>query len=146
MADLNFSEVLVFSDILAGATTAGFSSVFDKPSWKKSTEAVLISMAARLISTSFPNLTGESVGLSKQQKNELVVGVLSAAVAYGMNRNVAKAVLTSISADLLAEQAFVYLGIKDTTILGSKRSATTVDSETEEKTSTSSSGIGGTFK
>jgi hypothetical protein len=144
MADLNFSEVLVFSDILAGATTAGFSSVFDKPSWKKSTEAVLISMAARLISTSFPNLTGESVGLSKQQKNELVVGVLSAAVAYGMNRNVAKAVLTSISADLLAEQAFVYLGIKDTNILGSK--GTIIDSETEEKTSTSSSGIGGTFK
>lgn len=145
MADLNFSEVLVFSDILAGATTAGFSSVFDKPSWKKSTEAVLISMAARLISTSFPNATGQNVGLSKQQKNELVVGVLSAAVAYGMNRNVAKAVLTSISADLLAEQAFVYLGIKDTTILGSKR-IVIIDSETEEKTSTPSSGIGGTFK
>ena len=122
---LDTNELLKLSDLLAGVSSAGFSAVFDSPSWKKSGVAVFISVLARMISKSFPNATGGEQ-LSATQKNQLVVGALNAIGAYSMNKSVAKSVLLGISSDLLAEMAFYYLNMQDTVLIGSQSNQSSV--------------------
>jgi hypothetical protein len=114
---LNTDDLVIFSDILTGATSAGFSSVFDKPTLQKSVEAVVISILARLLSRTFPGVTG-GTSLTAGQKDELTVGLLSAVNAYAQKRSVSRAVVTGIASDLIAEMTLKYLNINDKVLLG----------------------------
>ena len=114
---LNTDDLVIFSDILTGATSAGFSSVFDKPTFQKSLEAVVISILARLLSRSFPGVTGGD-SLTSSQKDELVVAVLSAVNAYAQKKNVMRSVVTGVASDLIAEMTLKYLNINDKVLIG----------------------------
>jgi hypothetical protein len=64
------------------------------------------------------SLTNAFTSLNTGQKNELIVGVLSAVCSSVQNRSVMKGTLAGISIDLLAEDVVRILGFSDKSLLG----------------------------
>ena len=127
--DVYTTEILKLSDLATAITQYSFDSIFNgKGTFRKSSMAVLISVLARMISESFPNLTGGQK-LDKSTKNQLVVAAMNALYANMSGRDVMKASLLGVSADLLSEYVFEWLDMEDTVLIGGgqsnkKRSAT----------------------
>ena len=118
MTTFDMSDLLKFSDITTAGTSSLISYVYgQQPTARRATEGVLISVLSRIISQNFPKLTGGEKATA-QTKNQIVVGILNALLASGMNRSVAKSVVQGISSDLLAEQAFKMMQIEDKTLFG----------------------------
>ena len=55
--------------------------------------------------------------LNNSQKNEILVGVLSAAAAKMKNKSVTKGVIMGVSIDLVAEDIIRMLGLSDVNLL-----------------------------
>ena len=107
---MNFSDLISTSDIAAAAVGAGYSSVFNlgKPGMM-ALQSFIISVAARMVSKQDFNM----LGMEKDQKNQLIVGALGAAVAYSKNGSVPKGAISQVSIDLMAEDIMRLLRVED---------------------------------
>ena len=112
------TELLKLSDLGSGLMTYSFDSIFNgKATARKSSVSVIISVLARIISESFPNLTG-GPKLDKSTKNQLVVFALNSLYASMLGRDVLKASLLGVSSDLLSEYVFEVLSMEDSVLIG----------------------------
>jgi hypothetical protein len=107
---MNLSDLISTSDIAAAAVGAGYSSVFNlgKPGMM-ALQSFIISVAARMVSKQDFNM----LGMEKDQKNQLIVGALGAAVAYSKNGSVPKGAISQVSIDLMAEDIMRLLRVDD---------------------------------
>jgi hypothetical protein len=116
--DISLGSILTLSDLGTAVTSYGFQMVYgSKPSGKRAAEAVLISVISRILSRNFPNMLG-SDSTEEITKNYIVVGVINAMVAAGMNRSISREVVTGVASDLLSDQVFKSLDITDTVLIG----------------------------
>ncbi len=110
-------NILTMNDAAAGAIGYMFAQQFalTKPT-HQAVQSLIVSSVARMLSES--SLTNAFTSLNTGQKNELIVGVLSAVCCSVQNRSVMKGAIAGMSIDLLAEDVVRLLGFSDKSLLG----------------------------
>ncbi len=100
------------NDAAAGAIGYVFAQQFalTKPT-HQAIQSLIVSSVARMLSES--SLANAFTSLNTGQKNELIVGVLSAVCSSVQHRSVMKGTIAGVSIDLLAEDVVRLLGLSD---------------------------------
>jgi hypothetical protein len=120
----NLADILTLSDLLTLATSAGYSSAYgEKPTSKSLMTAFIVSIVGRTLASNFPDLMSKDKKnrepLSEPTKSLIVQTAMWALVGYGMNKPVARTILSGVSADLLAETVLAQFGVEDKVLIGS---------------------------
>jgi hypothetical protein len=114
---------LTTSDVSAALVGAGFSSIYSTGTPAMfAVKSLVISVVSRLASTS--TFMSTSLGsMDAGQKNQLVVGILSAIESYARskNQNVLKAVVSGISIDLIGQEIIKLTNMEDKVLMGNTR-------------------------
>jgi hypothetical protein len=110
-------NILTVNDAAAGTIGYVFAQQFalTKPT-HQAIQSLIVSSVARMLSES--SLTNAFTSLNTGQKNEIIVGVLSAVCSSVQNRSVMKGTIAGMSIDLLAEDVVRLLGLSDKSLLG----------------------------
>ena len=109
-------NIISLSDFTAAITGYVFAEVIGHTSgYKQATQSFFVSLVARAITEGgwIPMFSS----LNNSQKNEILVGVLSAAAAKMKNKSVSKGVIMGVSIDLVAEDIIRMLGLSDVNLL-----------------------------
>jgi len=110
-------DFVTTSDISAAITGAGFANVYGMNVMQQTTQSFVISVIARMAAQSEMFAQLMVVKLDKQQKNELVVAILSAAASYWKKGSIMKGALSGVSIDLVSVEVIKMLGLADSAIL-----------------------------
>jgi hypothetical protein len=108
------------SDVSAAIVGAGFSSIYGNSTpGMQAIKSLVISIIARLLSTS-AMISKSAVSLDDGQKDQIVVGVLSAIESYFWKpkQSVFKGVISGISIDLVAQEVLKLIRLPDSSIIG----------------------------
>mgnify|MGYP001116834546 CR=1 FL=1 len=118
----NLANVLTMSDLMTLATSAGYASAYgESVTSKKIVTAFVVSIVGRTLAANFPDMQkkGDDMKpLTENTKSLIVQTAIWALVGYGMNKPVAKTILSGVSADMLAEAMFSQFGIEDKVLIG----------------------------
>ena len=109
-------NIISLSDFTAAITGYVFAEVIGHTSgYKQATQSFFVSLVARAITEGgwIPMFSS----LNNSQKNEILVGVLSAAAAKMKNKSVTKGVIMGVSIDLVAEDIIRMFGLSDVNLL-----------------------------
>jgi hypothetical protein len=115
------TQFLTSSDVAAALVGAGYSSVYQNSTpGMFAAKSLVISIIARLASGS-TFMSGETLGLDGNQKNQLLVALMNALEAYskGNKSSVMKAVISGVSVDLLAQELLKIIRMEDKVLIGS---------------------------
>lgn len=118
---MNMQNIVMTSDLFAGAVGAGFSSVYGMGSpGMVAVKASVISAVARMVSesTMLP-----ATALTSDAKNQIVVAVLHALDAYRGKGSPLKAAVSGVSVDLIAQEVMKLLNFTDKSLLGGAATA-----------------------
>ena len=109
-------NLLTINDVAAGAVGYIFAKEFvhTKPT-HQAIQSLVVSSVARMLSTS--QMASALTSLNTGQKNELIVGVLSAVCSSIQHRSVTKGALAGVSIDLLAEDVVRSIGMSDSSLI-----------------------------
>ena len=109
-------NILSLSDFTAAITGYIFAETIGHTSGvKQATQSFFVSLMARAITESGYLSTFSS--LNSSQKNEILVGILSAAACKMRNKSISKGVVAGISIDLVAEDVIRMLGLSDVNLI-----------------------------
>ena len=105
-------DMIKYNDVAAAAVGAVFSSLYSSGSPAMAARSSFItSSTARLVSEWA--LKGKLNGLSDNGKNQLVVALISALMAYYRKQNPWKQAVSGVSIDLIAEEILKMMKIDD---------------------------------
>ena len=110
---------LTTSDIASALIGAGFGEVYGTMGSMQmlAVRSLAVSILARMMSQS-TTLTTAIPSLDTDQKNQLIVGVLSGAISYYKKQSLLKGVFTGISIDLIGMEVLKILKLNDTALIG----------------------------
>ena len=110
---------LTTSDIASALVGAGFGEVYGTMGSMQmlAVRSLAVSILARMLSQS-TTLTTAIPSLDTDQKNQLIVGVLSGAISYYKKQSLLKGVFTGISIDLIGMEVLKILKLNDTALIG----------------------------
>ena len=110
---------LTTSDIASALVGAGFGEVYGTMGSMQmlAVRSLAVSILARMMSQS-TTLTTAIPSLDTDQKNQLIVGVLSGAISYYKKQSLLKGVFTGISIDLIGMEVLKILKLNDTALIG----------------------------
>ena len=110
---------LTTSDIASALVGAGFGEVYGTMGSMQmlAVRSLAVSILARMLSQS-TTLTTAIPSLDTDQKNQLIVGVLSGAISYYKKQSLLKGVFTGISIDLIGMEVLKILKMNDTVLIG----------------------------
>ena len=110
---------LTTSDIASALVGAGFGEVYGTMGSTQmlAVRSLAVSILARMMSQS-TTLTKAIPSLDADQKNQLIVGVLSGAISYYKKQSVLKSVFTGISIDLIGMEVLKLLKFDDKSLIG----------------------------
>jgi hypothetical protein len=115
------TQFLTSSDVAAALVGAGYSSVYQNSTpGMFGAKSLVISIIARLASSS-TFMSGDTLGLGGNQKNQLLVALMNALESYarGNKSSVVKAVISGVSVDLLAQELLKIIRMEDKVLIGS---------------------------
>lgn len=117
---MNGIEFLKSSDISAALVGAGFSTAYAMPGSPamQAVQSAVVSIVARVVASSKMLAAVTPVGVTGDQKNQIVVAALSAAVGYYKRHGLLKSALTGVSIDLLSQEVLTVLNMTDMNIVG----------------------------
>ncbi len=109
-------NIISLSDFTAAITGYVFAEVNGGTSGaKQATQSFFVSLVSRAITeTGFFSMF---TSLNNSQKNEILVGILSAAASKMRNKSVSKGVIMGVSIDLVAEDLIKMLGLADVNLI-----------------------------
>ena len=110
---------LTTSDIASALVGAGFSEVYGTMGSTQmlAVRSLAVSILARMMSQS-TTLTTAIPSLNADQKNQLIVGVLSGVISYYKKQNLLKGVFTGVSIDLIGTEVLKLLKFDDKSLIG----------------------------
>ncbi len=110
---------LTTSDIASALVGAGFGEVYGTMGSTQmlAVRSLAVSILARMMSQS-TTLNTAIPSLDADQKNQLIVGVLSGAISYYKKQSVLKSVFTGISIDLIGSEVLKLLKFDDKSLIG----------------------------
>ena len=111
---------LTTSDIASALVGAGFSEVYGGTMGSTQMLAVrslAVSILARMMSQS-TTLTTAIPSLNADQKNQLIVGVLSGVISYYKKQSLLRSVITGVSIDLIGTEVLKLLKFDDKSLIG----------------------------
>ncbi len=110
---------LTTSDIASALVGAGFGEVYGTMGSTQmlAVRSLAVSILARMMSQS-TTLTTAIPSLDADQKNQLIVGVLSGAISYYKKQSLLKSVFTGISIDLIGTEVLKLLKFDDKALIG----------------------------
>ena len=110
---------LTSSDIASALVGAGFGEVYGTMGSTQmlAVRSLAVSILARMMSQS-TTLTTAIPSLDADQKNQLIVGVLSGAISYYKKQSLLKSVFTGISIDLIGTEVLKLLKFDDKALIG----------------------------
>ena len=115
------NELLTTSDVSTAIVGAGFASVYQNLGTPVmgAVKALVVSVVARMVAKS--KIMGTTV--TTEQKNQLVVAVLTAVEAYsrGKNQSIGRAVLSGVSIDLIGQEVLKLVKMEDTVLIGGEK-------------------------
>ena len=110
---------LTTSDIASALVGAGFGEVYGTMGSTQmlAVRSLAVSILARMMSQS-TTLTTAIPSLDADQKNQLIVGVLSGVISYYKKQSLLKGVFTGISIDLIGIEVLKLLKFDDKALIG----------------------------
>ena len=109
------SDLVNFGDLGTALTSAGIEKALGStPTAYKSGLAVAVSVVSRMITRNFGGIVSLNGTItSPVTKDIFIVGLVNALVAWGMKRNVARAVAVGVAADLLSDRMLMMFGVNE---------------------------------
>ena len=110
---------LTTSDIASALVGAGFGEVYGTMGSTQmlAVRSLAVSILARMMSQS-TTLNTAIPSLNADQKNQLIVGVLSGVISYYKKQNLLKGVFTGVSIDLIGTEVLKLLKFDDKSLIG----------------------------
>lgn len=115
---INIGDLVHWSDVIAAGVGAAHAQIYGgtRPGMQAA-QSFVVSVMARVMSNKL--LSEQMKDMTPQAKNQLLVGMISAAIAAFRKQSVARSAFTGVSVDLLAEEVLRMFKFNDSGLFSS---------------------------